>query len=139
MNFLAGPLTRTQIPALNDLVGAGATPRAASAPASASRKESKPKPSVESLQPVAIPSASRPRSRKPVAQPSSSVRRPSSTADGSLTKPTLPAGIREYFLPQNYSLPEAFQSAKRAMPSQAMIQGVVYRPSLLAAAQVQIA
>jgi hypothetical protein len=137
MNFLAGPLTRTQIPALNDLVGAGATPRAASGTAAASKKESKPKPSVESLQPVAVPSVSQP-APQPVAQASSSVRRPSSTADGSLTKPTLPAGIREYFLPQNYSLPEAFQSAKRAMPSQAMIQGVVYRPSLLAAAQVRL-
>jgi hypothetical protein len=55
-----------------------------------------------------------------------------------LTKPPLPAGIREYFLPQNYSLPEAFQSAQRAMPSQAMVQGVVYHPVLLAAAQVRI-
>jgi hypothetical protein len=137
MNFLAGPLTRTQIPALNDLVGAGATPHTASAPDSASRKESKPQPSVESLQPVAVPSASQPAPQS-VAKPSSSARHPSSTADGSLTKPTLPAGIREYFLPQNYSLPEAFQSAKRAMPSQAMIQGVVYRPSLLAAAQVRL-
>ncbi len=60
-------------------------------------------------------------------------------SDGSLTKPTLPAGIREYFLPQNYSLPEAFQSQKKPMPSQAMIQGVMYRPTLLAAAQVRIA
>jgi len=69
---------------------------------------------------------------------SSTVRSPSSAADGSLTKPSLPAGIREYFLPQNYSLPEAFSSAQRAMPAQAMIQGVVYRPSLLAAAQVRL-
>ena len=61
-----------------------------------------------------------------------------SSTDGNLTKPTLPAGIREYFLPQNYSLPEAFSSAKKSMPSQAMIQGIVYRPSLLAAAQVRL-
>jgi hypothetical protein len=136
MNFLAGPMTRTQIPALNQLVGAGNT---APAPVSVSRKVSTPKPSVEAFQPISASSISEPVSG-PVASAPSAVRRPqgSSTADGSLTKPTLPAGIREYFLPQNYSLPEAFQSAKKSMPSQAMIQGVMYRPTLLAAAQVRL-
>ncbi|CAG1008048.1 hypothetical protein ANAEL_03617 [Anaerolineales bacterium] len=134
MNFLAGPMTRAQIPALNELVGAG---EPAPVAASASRRESKPQPSVEAFQPVSVASAAQPEAQ-PVAQanrPSSIVNRQS---DGSLTKPTLPAGIREYFLPQNYSLPEAFQSAKKSMPSQAMIQGVMYRPTLLAAAQVRL-
>jgi len=148
MNFLAGPMTRAQIPALNQLVGAGAAPRTAPAPVTASRTVSTPQPSVESLQPVTIPT-SQPATFRQVqdvaaqsanVQPSinrqSSIVNPKS--DGSLTKPTLPAGIREYFLPQNYSLPEAFQYAKRAMPPQAMIQGTVYRPSLLAAAQVRL-
>jgi DNA helicase HerA-like ATPase len=126
MNFLAGPMTRAQIPALNQLVGAGAAPRTAPAPASASRKSSTPQPSVEDLKPVVSAQTNR----------QSSIQNQKS--DGSLTKPTLPAGIREYFLPQNYSLPEAFQSAKRDMPSQAMIQGIVYRPLLLAAAQVRL-
>jgi hypothetical protein len=157
MNFLAGPMTRAQIPDLNQLVGAGTLVHTAPVPAAVSNKESKPQPSMESLQPVAIPSApvlnnaegSQPVTFRQVqdmasqstnAQPttSSPVHRPSSTADGSLTKPTLPAGIREYFLPQNFSLPEAFQSAKKPMPSQAMIQGVMYHPSLLAAAQVRL-
>ncbi len=144
MNFLAGPITRTQIPALNQLVDAGSTLRTAPAPASVSRSASKPQPSVEALQPVAVPSAPalsrvegsqtlpntpRPNRLSPIVNPKS---------DGSLTKPTLPAGIREYFLPQNYSLPEAFSSAQRAMTSQAMIQGIVYRSSLLAAAQVRL-
>ncbi len=138
MNFLAGPLTRTQIPALNDLVNADTSPRTPSAPASAPRKESKPQPSVEALQPVSIPTAATTVSAAPVAPASVGSRPSSSPSGGSLTKPTLPAGIREYFLPQNYSLPEAFQSAGRPMPSQAMIQGVIYRASLLAAAQVRL-
>ena len=71
-------------------------------------------------------------------QPSTFKRSNIQTSDGSLTKPPLPAGIREYFLPQNFSLPEAFQSAQRVMPPQAMIQGVVYRASLLASAQVRL-
>jgi hypothetical protein len=163
MNFLAGPMTRTQIPELNQLVDAGTTLQAAPKPVAVSSAESKPQPSVESLQPVVIQSAStatRVEGAQPVtfqqvqeiaaqsapirpaqvnATPSPApVSRPSTVADGSLTKPTLPAGIREYFLPQNFSLPEAFQSAKKPMPAQAMIQGIMYRPSLLAAAQVRL-
>ena len=150
MNFLAGPMTRAQIPALNQLVNAGAPLRAAPAPASVSRTISTPQPSVEALQPVAIPSTSQPvtfRQVQDIAVQSSTLQsvtnnRQSSTvnrqSDGSLTKPSLPAGIREYFLPQNYSLPEAFQSVQRAMTAQAMIQGVIYHPSLLAAAQVRL-
>jgi hypothetical protein len=134
MNFLAGPMTRAQIPALNQLADAGSALRAAPAPVS--RKESTP--SVESFQPVNSqpatfqPSNLQPEINKRNSQP---VTR---NSNSSSTKPSLPAGIREYFLPQNYSLPEAFSSAQRAMPPQAMIQGVVYRPSLLAAAQVRL-
>ncbi len=140
MNFLAGPLTRNQIPALNELANANASLQTPLAPASASRTAPKPQPSVESLQPVSVQSSVISDQSSVVSQPASnrksSIVNPKS--DGSLTKPPLPAGIREYYLPQNFSLPEAFQSAGRAMPAQAMIQGVMYRPSLLAAAQVRI-
>lgn len=140
MNFLAGPLTRNQIPALNELANAQSSLQTPPAPASASRTVSKPQPSVESLQPISVQS---PVTSAPVTNyQSPNTNRQSSVvsrqSDGSLTKPPLPAGIREYYLPQNFSLPEAFQSAGRSMPSQAMIQGVMYRPSLLAAAQVRI-
>ncbi len=135
MNFLAGPLTRNQIPALNQLADAGASLQMPPAPASASRAVSKPQPSVESLQPVSVQSSVN-SNQSPVTNQKSSIANRQS--DGSLTKPPLPAGIREYYLPQNFSLPEAFQAAGRAMPAQAMIQGVMYRPSLLAAAQVRI-
>jgi len=140
MNFLAGPMTRAQIPALNQLVNAEATLHAAPAPALVSRKVSTPQPSVEALQPVSVASyQSSVASQPPVTQHAArSTQQPPRTTDGSLTKPSLPAGIREYFLPQSYSLPESFQSAQRAMPSQAQIQGVLYRPSLLAAAQVRL-
>ncbi len=142
MNFLAGPMTRAQIPALNELVGAGVEEQS-SVVSGQSSVAKKPKPSVESFQPVTVASA---QSEVEQAQPASNRQYPSGTmsstvnrqSDGSLTKPTLPAGIREYFLPQNYSLPEAFQSVKKPMPSQAMIQGVMYRPTLLASAQVRL-
>lgn len=118
MNFLAGPLTRTHIPALNKLVNAEVSLRAGLRPASVSENEAKPgRPAPISAAPTISPSSS---------------------GEGSLTKPSLPAGIREYFLPQNFSLPEAFKSAQNTMPPQAMIQGIVYRPALLAAAQIRV-
>ncbi|MBM3126140.1 MAG: ATP-binding protein, partial [Chloroflexi bacterium] len=117
MNFLAGPLTRTHIPALNDLVHAKPIAKTQSKPAGSQ----------------APGTAESSKTDEPLATPI-----PASTATGSLTKPSLPAGIREYFLPQTNSLPEAFQSAGRSMPAEAMIQGVVYRPALLASAQIRI-
>ncbi|MBE0669463.1 MAG: DUF853 family protein [Anaerolineales bacterium] len=142
MNFLAGPLTRNQIPALNQLANVDIAPQTPPAPASVSRTVSKPQPSVESLQPVSVPSSvnSQPSAYTPppAAETNRQTKAANQKSDGSLTKPPLPAGVREYYLPQNFSLPEAFQSAGRAMPAQAMIQGVLYRPSLLAAAQVRI-
>ncbi len=148
MNFLAGPLTRTQIPALNELANADTTLRTAPKPATVSRDMSATvsQPSMEALQPVPVPDTSfqspisnyqsPPANRK--SEIAKSPKGANQKSDASLTKPTLPAGIREYFLPQNYSLPEAFSSAQRAMPGDAMIQGIVYKPSLLAAAQVRI-
>jgi hypothetical protein len=55
-----------------------------------------------------------------------------------MTKPFIPSGVKEYFLPQNFSLPEAFKSAEIQMPPEAMIGGILYRPSLIASAQVRL-
>ena len=102
MNFLAGPLTRTQIKALNQLAN------------------------VDVKAAPVVPLAAAAVSRGPF------------QADTSETKPPIPAWIREYFLPQNYSLPEAFSAAERSMPAEVLIEGVIYRPALLASAQVRI-
>jgi hypothetical protein len=102
MNFLAGPLPRTQIKDLNHPVDANVRP----APV------------------VPLAGGTLPRAAMKV--------------DSSVTKPPIPAWIREYFFPQNYSLPEAFSAAGRSMPAEVMIEGVIYRPALLASAQVRI-
>ncbi|MBI3161454.1 MAG: DUF87 domain-containing protein [Chloroflexi bacterium] len=140
MNFLAGPMTRAQIPALNQLVNASTSLSTPPVAAPVPMKKPSPQPSVESFQPVAIPSAvsSQPSASSQPASIQPSINRQTSTTNGTSTKPSIPAGVREYFLPQNYSLPEAFQAAQRVMPSEAMIQGIVYRPSLLASAQVRL-
>ena len=140
MNFLAGPMTRTQIRDLNDLVGAGTALPAAPIPAPSAQKESTLQPPVEHFQAVSIPAAApvaAPKAATPTRSTSSSTVSQSS-ASGSMTKPTLPAGVREYYLPQNYSLPEAFQAEGKAQPFGATTQGVIYRPVLLASAQIRV-
>ncbi len=114
MNFLAGPLTRNQIPALNQLANAEA---------------------ARQVQPTVAPVMAAAPTLRPVASQSQP---PTAQIQSSSTKPPIPAWIREYFLPQNYSLPEAFSAAQRSMPAEVMIDGVIYRPALLAAAEVHI-
>jgi len=137
MNFLAGPMTRTQIRDLNKLVGAGeaAARQPKATPVSAPKVTATPPP-VDHVQPVVVPTAV---SAQPKTQtPPRSMASASSTSNGSLTKPSLPAGIREYYLPQNYSLPEAFNASGKTQAYGANIQGVVYRPVLLASAQIRV-
>lgn len=146
MNFLAGPLTRAQIPDLNLLAGVdNATPPSAPKTAPASKPSAQPKQAVESFQPVSIPQSGPVEStpaldamRQPRPAPGAAVKATSNKVEGSATKPTLPSGVREYFLPQNYSLPEAFQAAGRAMSQQPAVQGILYRSMLLASAQVRV-
>ena len=128
MNFLAGPITRTQIPALNRLANAALTVLSKFQPAS-------PSPSISAPQPSFMASA--PRTQSPVSNLQSPIPQ-SSNSPYSTTKPSLPPAIREYFLPQNLSLPEAFKAANQPAPSEAMIEGIVYKPGLLASAQIRI-
>jgi hypothetical protein len=117
MNFLAGPLTRNQIPALNKLANAEAANQT--------------QPMAPRATPVIAPT--------PTLRPTASQSQPpTARIQSSSTKPPVPAWIREYFLPQNYSLPEAFSAAQRSMPAEVMIDGVIYRPTLLASAEVHV-
>lgn len=131
MNFLAGPLTRSQIPALNRLAGATITETVMDVEDTRPSKAvtaASPAGSIADLHPATVMATA------PLPRPVPS----SIPIDGSITKPPIPAWIKEYFLPQNYSLPEAFSAAQQIMPSEVMIEGVVYRPSLLASAHVRI-
>jgi hypothetical protein len=137
MNFLAGPLARTQIRDLNKLVNADSTRRVVPKPVSSSLKSSvsaNPVPNLESFQPISSASATSTPELSFASKPN--VARPS--REGSLQSPLTMTGIREYFLPQNYSMSEAFSSTQRAMPMEAMIKGVTYKPVLLATAQVRL-
>jgi hypothetical protein len=121
MNYLAGPLTRTQIPALNALAGATGeaaepTPTAASTPA----PQAGPK---TPAQPPAKPAAA-----PPPAQP---------RASGSTTRPPVPGSIAEYFLPHNQTLTEAFTAVGEISPTTVKNPGLIYRPAVLGQARVR--
>ncbi|MFL7868844.1 MAG: helicase HerA domain-containing protein [Anaerolineales bacterium] len=120
MNYLAGPLTRTQIPALNQLAGSAAMPEVS--PVSfvdeQSGMEFVPIPTVDA-QPEAAPAAS--------LQP----------AIGSVTRPPVPSGYDEYFLPNNLTLSQAAAAVNRSLPVDARLLGLLYRPVLLAQAEVR--
>lgn len=127
MNYLAGPLTRNQIPQLNALVGAGlpaAQPAVAPTPPGAvgAAPLGVPQPAASDTQPIRTKPAP---AEKPEAELSST------------TRPALPAGIAEYFLPNNLTFTQAFQSAGRSYPNEALSLGLVYRPVLLAQAEVR--
>jgi hypothetical protein len=135
MNYLAGPLTRTQIGALNQLKGIAPSSgtnapspatdlwasSAAPAPASATSTD------FATIQPVRVADA-------PPAAPNT---RHTHTATASETRPPLPSAIPEYFLPLNYSLVEAFRAAGEPMSPHVRQQHVVYRPMLVAMAQIR--
>ncbi len=140
MNYLAGPMTRTQIPALNELAGAGwdlvdddvmaaSAPQTVSQPKSVDVPQASATETLASYQPVSVNGASRRRpERKRVARPH----------DGSTsTRPAIPASVGEFFLPFNLSLMEAFELARRPMGADAEQVGMLYRPTLLAAASVR--
>lgn len=116
MNFLAGPITRNRIAELNELASA-----------------ENPAPS----QPAVVPTLSQSPAQQP-ARVAEGLQEPTANIQSSSTKPPIPAWIREYFLPQNYSLPEAFSAAGHPMPAEVMIDEVIYRPALLASAQVHV-
>jgi hypothetical protein len=56
--------------------------------------------------------------------------------EGSVTRPPVPAGVDEYFFPNNLTLSEAFQAAGKSPSAQARSLGLLYQPAL--AAQVQV-
>jgi hypothetical protein len=107
MNYLAGPLTRTQIPALNRLAGAAQTVPAAEA--------------------VPLPQAA-----VPVVEGARTGDLP-----GSLTRPALPAGLAEFVLPNNLTLVESFQAAGKPLPPEASGLGLLYRLAVLAQADIR--
>jgi hypothetical protein len=140
MNFLAGPMTRTQIPALNQLSAASSQMPAISSTSSMGNSQGTApalaaQPQVQTpAQPASGPVVAAAPTLAPAAQPA----RPGSTpAAGSVTRPSIPAGFPEFFLPMNLSFTKALDASGQGMPEEAMLSGVLYRAAVLASAQVR--
>jgi hypothetical protein len=119
MNYLTGPLTRAQIPALNQLAGAEVTPATGLVtPARAVQ-------TAQSAAPVA------PTSPIPMPEPEGP------SLPGSVTRPAVPARVGEYFLPNNLTLSQAAKLDRRELPPDAKPLGLLYRPALLAQAEIR--
>ncbi len=129
MNYLAGPMTRSQIPSLNQLVGARLDSAAVQTAAAS------PQPAVASAPPaVAGGAVVEPKTEPIRKQPAAAS---GSGLPGTETRPMLPSGVKEYFLPNNLTFTQAFKAAGRPYPQEAYSQGLVYRPVLLAQAHIR--
>ena len=136
MNFLAGPLTRPQIPALNLLVGARLTGSQAAAPVQ-NAAESEIESDLSKFQPISAQAPGSLSANHPNNTQAANPVRGSSELEGSQTRPSIPTGISEYFLPMTYSLTEAFERAAQPLPAESRLEAVLYRPTLLACAKVR--
>ncbi|HEX9027931.1 MAG TPA: hypothetical protein VF823_02075, partial [Anaerolineales bacterium] len=154
MNYLAGPLTRAQIPALNQLVGAEWQPAIDDSQAAAGGSQ----PAVEDVPPAAnAPSTAAALSAVTPLQPTNHLTNQQTnhltnqqtnqppnqltnhlpSPQSSTTRPAVPTGVTEYFLPNNQTLSQALLAAGRPFPENARGLGLVYRPALLAQSSVR--
>ena len=118
MNYLAGPLTRTQLPDLNKLVGAegdSTVPQAGGG--------------------IAAPS----KASLGGSSTSTSTASPIKTKPSSATAshPVFPSGIAEYFAINNLSFPESFKASGRSLPQGTLEYKTTYRAVLLAQASTR--
>lgn len=138
MNFLAGPLTRIQIPALNKLEspGTGAVPIQKAGSVTPPTQSIRQPVALDRLQ--AVPLAASAESMG-IAQPAAPAALPAAPVQpaGSTTRPTPPAGITEYFLPNNLTFSDALRESDRLLPPEAFSAGIVYRPILLGQAEIR--
>lgn len=126
MNYLAGPVTRDQIPALNALVGAG-DQLAVTGDRSSMESE---KSEVKSGAQLAATTPA----LEAVQSPISTLQSPQ--LPGEASKPGVPGRTEEYFLPQNLTVSEAAKRDGRSLPPSAQAVGILYQPVLLAQAGV---
>jgi hypothetical protein len=115
MNYLAGPLTRAQLPELNEIVGA--------------TLEAVPESQATSVG-VTAPEAAKPTRRE-------TREVDDLAAVGSLTRPNVPSGVGEYFLPNNLTLSQAIKESDQGLSPDSKSIGMLYRPALLAQANVR--
>ncbi len=132
MNYLAGPLTRSQVPALNQLVGAGGALQPLEVE-QLSTAAPTPGRGVQEPQPLPPPVG-----EVQATIPASPVTTHESQIDlGSSTRPAVPSGIAEYFLPNNLTLSQSAKTAERSLLQGTRTLGLLYKPVLIAQADIR--
>ncbi len=121
MNYLAGPVMRAQIPALNELAGVGKVVDSGEWGVGSGELAASVAPS---------PISDR---QSPVPNLQSSL----SSLPGTTTRPAVPGRVAEYFLPNNLTWSKAAAKDGRSLPASAQSLGLLYRPVLLAQASVR--
>jgi hypothetical protein len=120
LNFLAGPLTRSQIPDLNRLAGQANTIVSA-------------KPRFE---PAVAPVATAPAPTQQITTPS--IETPAlENTQYTLTRPAVPSGYGEFFIPNDLGAGEAAAAANLGLSTSLNSEEILYRPALLAQAEVR--
>ena len=136
MNFLAGPMTRSQIPALNKLVGASLQPTTVSTQPQVS-SESVITPPVFESDSASVPVPAQPVLSTPVIRQSPVNMSSDVNSQLSLTRLSAPAGVAEFFLPLNLSFTKAVAASGGTLQADSAPAGLLYRPALIASAQVR--
>jgi hypothetical protein len=131
MNYLAGPVTRDQIAALNTLAGIGGQ-----LPVNGEQSSVKSEKSEVKSGELAATTPALAETQSPI----SGLQSPA--LPGEASKPGVPGRTEEYFLPQNLTVSEAaqrdghFQAQCGLAPPSAQAVGILYQPVLLAQAGV---
>jgi len=132
LNFLAGPLTRAQIPDLNRLGRESGQQSAVSGQPAGINNQ----PTV----PVAMPLPTQAPASAPTF-PVASPGKPSSVVGSPLsystTRQAPPAGLAEYFIPADLGLSQAAEAMNISLSVSLEAEGIVYQPALLAQAQIR--
>jgi hypothetical protein len=136
LNYLAGPLTRAQIP---DLIPNSAAEQSAPEPAQPT-DETQPIPVVPPTAQTRPTPAIAPTAAVPMraVTPTGSKPVPAVSSNGfSLSRPAIPAGAGEYFLAADWGVSQSAAAARLNPGVPLSPEGLVYRPALLAQAQVR--
>jgi hypothetical protein len=134
MNFLAGPLTRAQIPALNRLHPDSDSP----APVSRQTyNQTTSQPDFGKLQPVSFSVTEADDEPESFPAPAPTASTQAANLPGSRARPHVSTNVDEFFLPVTYSITESWRAYGQNPPHDSRIEGFLYRPTLLAAAHVR--
>jgi hypothetical protein len=142
MNFLAGPLTRAQIPDLNRLADAPVSPAATASigTASAAAATAGAAGAATGATVAASPAADRPtqprasvQTQAAPPQAAAPVQRPAAASNGFLsTRPAVSAEISEYFLADTVGMSQATAGLNLPPTLDISAEGILYRPALIA-------